>query len=276
MELNRVGICTLGLQMLALPAALDEIARLGVSGVDLWQVSPYYEGRGHLASGASPEECEEVKAMAADRSLRIVHLASYPGLMFHSEVEMERINDLAWAKETADLCAACGIPAMRVAAGRGETLDRLDVVAPLLRQAAEYAARYGVRLCLETHHGLPTCRADWVRAILDAVGAPNLGVLYDPANLAPDDGYKDVPRLVGDRIFHVHLKNLRLGLDGKRAAAWAGPASGAVDMAWVLDALRDCGYEGVFAIEHESFREHPSLDEARQGLGEWVRFLEGR
>lgn len=273
MDLSRVGACTLGLRMLDLGSALDVLAELQIVGVDLWEVSPYYENRGHIANTASAETRRRLKQLVADRGLRLDHLASYPGLAFNAVNELDRVGDLAWAKETIQLCADCAIPAMRIGAGRGESLDDLAIVAPLLRQASDHAAQRGVRLAMETHPGLPTCRADWIRAILDEVGSDNLGVLYDPGNLAPQDGYKDVPRLMGDRIYHVHLKNVHLAEDGRSAHGWARPTDGPTDMAWVLEALADCGYAGPMAIEFEAFHDNASADEAREGLKQWVEFL---
>jgi len=259
--------------MLDLEPALDELARIGFTGVDLWQVSPYYDGKGHVASDAPAAERQRVRRLAADRGLELQHLASYPGLAFAAESESERRRDLAWAKETIRLCADLAMPVMRVAAGRGETLDHLPTVAPLLKEAADCAAGLGVRLCLETHHGLPTCRADWIAAVLDAVGSPNLGVLYDPANLAPDNAYKDVPRLLADRIFHVHIKNVYLDADGRKAVRPAFPPLGAADIQWVLKALADAGYDGNFAVEFEPHKPDCSVDEARKGLTQWLDFL---
>jgi len=273
MDLSRVGACTLGLRMLDLEPALDELADLGLTGVDLWQTSPYYENRGHFCSDDSTEDREWLARLVADRGLRLDHFASYPGLAFSSELEADRTNDLAWAKQTIDLCADCNIPIMRIGPGRGETLDHLDIVASLLRQATDYATPKGVRLVLETHLGLPTCRADWIVTLLESVGSETLGVLYDPGNLVAGEAYKDVPRLLGDRILHVHLKSAHLAEDGKSVTGWAHPAEGAADMTWVLEALADCGYAGNFAIEYEAFREDASVEDARAGLTEWIEFL---
>lgn len=276
MDPSRIGACTLGLRMLELEHALDELKSLGFVGVDLWQVSPYYNNQGHVASDAPPEERERVKRMVADRGMKLVHLASYPGVKFRKVSDEERRADLVWARETIDLCVDLGIPVMRVSTGRGEDIDELDRLCSALREACEYASDKGVKLGIETHHGNLTVSTDCTRQVFDAVGMDNLGLLYDPGNLAPHGIYKETISAFADRVFHVHFKNIDLDENGAKAVAWADPDKGATDFDWVLKALDDCGYDGPIAVEFEGFKEDVTVEEARAGLKSWLDYLSTR
>ena len=61
MEMKRIGACTLGLRMLGLEEALDQIKEAGYAGIDIWQVSPYYDNQGHVGTDDSPARRAEAK-----------------------------------------------------------------------------------------------------------------------------------------------------------------------------------------------------------------------
>lgn len=78
-----------------------------------------------------------------------------------------------------------------------------------IQETAEYAARYGVRICIETHIGSLTMSVrDTVRLIED-VNMANVGMLFDYAwvELAGVEGGAEAVRKAGRHIFHVHVKD---------------------------------------------------------------------
>jgi sugar phosphate isomerase/epimerase len=127
--------------------------------------------------------------------------------------------------------------------------------------------REGVRFGLEVH---PTEIAyDFVttRRALEAIGHRNtFGINFDPSHLAHQ--FLDSAAFVeefAERIYHVHIKDSRKRLDGRRSIlgghlnfgeperGWdfVSPGHGDVDFESLLRALNRIGYEGPLSIEWE-------------------------
>ncbi len=125
----------------------------------------------------------------------------------------------------------------------------------------------GVRYCLEVH---PTEIAyDFVttRRALDAIGSrPEFGLNFDPSHMVPQ--FLDAAAFVeefADRIYHVHVKDSRRRLDGRRsilgshlefgeaARGWdfVSAGRGDVDFDALIRALNRIGYAGPLSIEWE-------------------------
>lgn len=125
----------------------------------------------------------------------------------------------------------------------------------------------GVRFGLEVH---PTEIAyDFVttRRTLDAIGRrPGFGINFDPSHLSHQ--FLDSAAFIeefADRIYHVHIKDARRRLDGRRGIlgshlnfgdgerGWdfVSPGRGDVDFESVIRALNRIGYDGPLSIEWE-------------------------
>ena len=125
----------------------------------------------------------------------------------------------------------------------------------------------GVRFALEVH---PTEIAyDFVtaRKALEAVDhRPGFGINFDPSHFAHQ--FLDSAAFVqefADRIYHVHVKDSRKALDGRRSIlgghlnfgedgrGWdfVSPGRGDVDFESLFRALNRIGYEGPLSIEWE-------------------------
>jgi sugar phosphate isomerase/epimerase len=125
----------------------------------------------------------------------------------------------------------------------------------------------GVRFALEVH---PTEIAyDFVttRRTLDAVDRRDaFGINFDPSHLVPQ--FLDPAAFVdefGDRIYHVHVKDCKRRLDGRRSIlashlefgepdrGWdfVSPGHGDVDFDGVFRALNRSGYDGPLSVEWE-------------------------
>jgi sugar phosphate isomerase/epimerase len=125
----------------------------------------------------------------------------------------------------------------------------------------------GVRYCLEVH---PTEIAyDFVttRKTLDAIGnRPEFGLNFDPSHMIPQ--FLDPAAFIeefADRIYHVHVKDSRRRLDGRRsilgshlefgegARGWdfVSAGRGDVDFDAMIRALNRIEYAGPLSIEWE-------------------------
>lgn len=146
---------------------------------------------------------------------------------------------------------------------------RRDIMLGAMKRLGEYGKAAGCRIAIETGPERP----ETLKAFLDDIASPFIGVNYDPANLVMVLDHVDPVKGVytlKDHIFHCHVK------DGKQLQ-YAGPervygffaeggigdmrleeyfvetalGDGDVDFVAWLKALDEIGYKGYFAIERE-------------------------
>jgi D-psicose/D-tagatose/L-ribulose 3-epimerase len=127
--------------------------------------------------------------------------------------------------------------------GRGPTEQELEWSAAGLRQAARYAADYGVRLALEPVSRYETYVLNTTEqglAMLDRIGESNVGLQLDTyhMNIEERDFYAPLVR-AGSRLFHVHACENDRGTPGVGLVQWDR----------VFAALRDISYSGGLSIE---------------------------
>lgn len=134
-----------------------------------------------------------------------------------------------------------------------------------LRAVADEFAGAGLAVALET--GQET--ADTLRAFLEQLDRPNVGVNFDPANMilyGQGDPVAAV-RVLGPWLRQVHIK------DARRAAqpgVWGQEVvvgTGEVDWPAFLAALHECGFAGDCCIEREAGEQRAAdITAARQFL----------
>jgi L-ribulose-5-phosphate 3-epimerase len=119
----------------------------------------------------------------------------------------------------------------------GLPLDRAPEIAQLAR-------KHGVRVGIENH---PERNADEVLAKIGD-DADVLGACIDTGWWLTQ-GYDPVAAVRGlsKHLFHIHLKDIRAA--GKHETCALG--DGLLDVAAVLAALREVGYDGYLSVEHE-------------------------
>src|SRR5262249_2245717 len=101
-----------------------------------------------------------------------------------------------------------------------------------------------------------------------------VGVIHDAGNMVYEgyEQYRMGLELLGPYLAHVHFKNARWEIAGPRPdgstawrVTWAPLAGGAVDVAALLAALREVGYDEWIAFEDFS-TEQPAAERARGNL----------
>ena len=122
-----------------------------------------------------------------------------------------------------------------------------------LKAIADHAGELGLRVALEPlHHSM---RGDWTTIstldealdLIDAAGAPNVGVLVDVWHLGESASLADEIRAAGALVFDVHVSDRRVPTRG-----WcdrALPGDGSIEFEPILDALAAIGYGGWYEIE---------------------------
>lgn len=127
--------------------------------------------------------------------------------------------------------------------GRGRTPEEWGWCVEVLRAAAEYAERVGVRLSVEPLNRFEVyflnTAADANRLVAE-VNHPSLGYLYDTFHANIEE--RDIARSITDNargINHVHISENDRGIPGRGHVHWAE----------TFAALRQIGYDGWLTIE---------------------------
>jgi inosose dehydratase len=150
-------------------------------------------------------------------------------------------------------------------AGRGDVAVRLSATARValvdaLRAAASVAAEAGIRAVLHPHAGGYVEFEDEIAAVLCAFEPDLLGLCLDTGHaLYAGSDPAALIRTYGDRLDHLHLKDvdgavLARGLgfwDAVAAGVFCPLGDGLLDLDAVRAALADAGYDGPATIEQD-------------------------
>src|SRR5437016_3423614 len=154
----------------------------------------------------------------------------------------------------------------------GYPAPRQEIITEALKQFAkqwhpilDVARECGVRFACEVHPGQLAFDLYSAELVLDALdGREEFGFTFDPSHLHwqgvdPAEFVRRFP----DRIYHVHVKDAVLTLNGRsgilgsylpygdarRGWDFRAPGRGGIDWEAVIRALNDLGYEGPLAVE---------------------------
>jgi D-psicose/D-tagatose/L-ribulose 3-epimerase len=127
--------------------------------------------------------------------------------------------------------------------GKGPTNEDFEYSAEGLKTVANYAKKYGVRLCLEPANRYENYLINTVEdslKMLDAINEPNAGLLLDTyhMNIEEKDMYKSIVS-AKDKIFHFHVNENDRGIPGTGHIPWDD----------VFKALKEINYDKIVAIE---------------------------
>jgi sugar phosphate isomerase/epimerase len=138
-------------------------------------------------------------------------------------------------------------------AGERLETEARRIVVQGLRAVARVAADLGLRLALEPVH--PSIRHDWslvctlpeTLELIEEIGEPNLGVLFDTWHLGDAPEVLKAARRHASRIFGVHVNDRR-----EPTRSWKDrtfPGEGTLDLPAILGALDAGGYNGWYDLE---------------------------
>ncbi|OGO06038.1 MAG: hypothetical protein A2Y73_03605, partial [Chloroflexi bacterium RBG_13_56_8] len=131
----------------------------------------------------------------------------------------------------------------------GDDAARWAVLTDFYRRLIAQAENSGVKIAL--HTGAWMWTYDALVRLMQEIPSPCNGVTYCTGASWPSEGegiYDMVHRL-GEKIFHVHLRNVKMVPGEPRAQeVWFG--SGEPDLSRAIRALREIGYQGDLMAEH--------------------------
>lgn len=291
----------LGLLTAAFPTlSLDEVATWAAAhGFETIEVAVWpagggaarrYAGTAHIdVENLDQSQADRIVGDLADKGLSISALAYYPNPLSADAAE----SAAAFEHLRAVIRAAklLGVPTVGTFAGRDKTTsldENFDRFAQLFPALVHFAGDQGVRVAIENcpmifsgdewpgGNNIAYSPANW-RRMFEIIPDENFGLNFDPSHLVWQ--FIDIPRAVhefGERIFHVHAKDLEVRTDGlyehgvmSAGVGWQVPRlCGLGEVKWgeFFGALYSVGYDYVASVEHEDRAFEGSVDIVQRGF----------
>jgi sugar phosphate isomerase/epimerase len=223
-----------------LETALQHIAWAGYDGVELASIPGMVE---HLRADA------DAARLAAIRSL-----ASRYGLALYAIEATGNLLDQAALGRLGGVLECAGdleIPIVNIgSSGTAEDDRTFQPVLDQLAALAERANTLGVTLGVKAHVGASLWNGQTLLRALQAIPNPAFGVNFDPSHLyrANEDPADTVWRLQG-HVVACHMRD-NAGRDKKVSPPEQQvPGNGDMDLAAIVAALRDTGYDSYLTFE---------------------------
>jgi inosose dehydratase len=182
-----------------------------------------------------------------------------------------REGELAFVERRAKFFADAGADVVVLAATTGsesyEEIAELDEgqwreLFESLKAVEEICDRHGVTVSLHHHYGTVIERDDQLRRFLEG---SDMGLCLDTGHLVIGGSDPvEIAELAGDRVNHVHLKDVDQDLVGRVATRELSYKEGAtrgmyrplgdgdVDVGRVIDLLERAGYRGWYVLEQDT------------------------
>jgi sugar phosphate isomerase/epimerase len=210
--------------------------------------------------GVDPSELEHALAACKHHGVRVTGIS--PGIYkYVRSIEAARDELAARFRPSVELArrlelnsivvfGPCKPDATDTDGPAHSSADPPDWVLRALHELADAARDCGVRALIEPEPLSYTDTAAATAELLHRVGREELGVNYDPGNIAWSEGGdpRDGVALLAPFIANVHVKNL---LDAPRSAApsWSPADRGIIDYEHQFRELRRIGYKGPISLE---------------------------
>lgn len=179
--------------------------------------------------------------------------AAYQGGLLIAQGEQRQTNFTHYRRRL-ELCQALGIPLLLIAADYALSVDHTSMqrAAVSLKQAAQWAAGFDVKLGLEFRGGPAICtNLDTAISLVEEVREPNVGVCLDVFHFYKGPSKADdLARLTASNLAHVQLCDVA-GLPRELMAESDRilPGEGDFQLAPIIDTLNRINYEGCISLE---------------------------
>jgi protein FrlC len=233
-----------------LDEAIQRTAAAGFDGIDIWGGRPHAYRR-----DLSEREIAALRQLIRDEGLAVASFIPaqfrYPTSLC-SPNQTVRQDSVRYIQDSIETAAALGAPIVSVCPGHtlyGQSKeDGIQCLSESLWAITEFAARHTIRIAIEPADKyetdlLPTCTDSL--ELIERLGYENLGVLLDNGHAhVVGESAADVVRLLGDKLFHVHVDDN----DGVRDQHLV-PGEGNFEFPPFIAALQGAGYDGYLAAE---------------------------
>jgi sugar phosphate isomerase/epimerase len=219
-------------------------ADAGCTAMEVWLTKLEVHLESHSAA--------DTRKLLEDRRVTLA-AASYQGGLLLSQGEQRKAHYDHFRKRL-DLCQQFGIGILLVVADFNAKVDAtaLERAIVSLRQAAQWAAAFDVRLALEFRGSDTFCASlDTALALVAQCGEPNVGVNLDVFHYYTGPSkFEDFDLLTADRLAFVQLSDVagvprELATDADRVL----PGDGDFRLGLIVERLRALGYDGWVSLE---------------------------
>lgn len=228
-------------------AFAEDVAACAAAGCDALEVW-LTKLETHLESHSAAD----TRRLVTDKGVALV-AASYQGGLLLSQGE-ERKAHFDHFRRRLDICEQLGIPTLLVVADFAGTVDAtaLERAVVSLRQAAQWAAGFGVRLALEFRAKSSFCAClETALRLVASCGEHNVGVNLDVFHYCTGPSKaEDLELLTLENLAFVQLADVagvprELAADSDRIL----PGDGDFRLEPILSRLKALGYAGYVSVE---------------------------
>lgn len=263
-----------------LTRAIEEIAALGYQGIELLADVPHL-----FAPAVDAELLSRVGQGLIQNALAVSNLNSNTAIGYYGREFWEPLFEpslanpdpaarqwrIDYTRAIIDLAHRLASPMISITSGRpvpgcepGRGLELLkDSLAALL----PYATAKNIRIGIEYEPGLLIENCEDLAIFLDEMNSPILGANLDLGHSqVAGEEIKNVTRRLGEKIFHIHLEDIR-----GRKHYHLIPGQGDMNFHAILSALQDISYHGFVCVELYTCHQNPT-EAARQAREYLLQF----
>ena len=211
---------------------------------------------------------QETKKLIADAGLKMHVFGT--SVKFHEADKRE--ENIEQGKKAIDVCAAMGIPYIRIFGDQIGDADEKTIIDQVIsgsKELCEYAKGTGVEVLLEVHGQFNVLER--VLAVCEGVAMDNFGLVWDVAHSDKTygDDYKVFYDGIKPYIRHIHIKDHK-HVDGGFDLCRLG--EGDIPILPIVRMLIDDGYDGRFSLEWEKLW-HPELAEPEVAFVDYLELM---
>ena len=276
----RLGFLVRPLRDLSLKQLVEWAAKNGFEALEI-DARP---GNKHVdVTSLDGERAREISRLLDQHNITISSLGYYVNNLLPDDQKRKEYHQ--HIKLMIDACNLLDVGVVGTFVGSipGEGIERnIEAVGEHFAPLVEYANDNNVKIAVENcpmvggigeyrtpcaPGNIAYCPENWEK-IFEKVGLDNLGLNLDPSHLCWQEiDYVEVARQYGDRVYHVHAKDVdfvssrkfRTGILhsesglGSSTGTWRFriPGWGVIDWPAFISALAERGYDYVISVEHE-------------------------
>jgi 2-keto-myo-inositol isomerase len=194
----------------------------------------------------------DTRKAIGDAGIKIV-AAAYQGGLLLSQGEQRRVH-FDHFRRRLDLCQVFGITTLIVTGDFNQAITPtvLERAVVSMKQAAQWAAGFGVRLAFEFRGNDPFCSSlDTALALIGQCREENIGICFDVFHYYKGPSkFEDLDRISPEKLFHVQLCDVaglprELMSDSDRIM----PGEGEFQLESIIKKLNTLGYSGPISLE---------------------------
>ncbi|HLJ97600.1 MAG TPA: sugar phosphate isomerase/epimerase family protein [Gemmataceae bacterium] len=223
---------------------VEAYAEAGWTAMEVWLTK--------LENHLKTHSVAQTRQLLQDRQMTLA-AASYQGGLLLSQGEQRRVH-YDQLRQRADLCQQFGIATLLVVADFQEAVNStaLERAVISLKQAAQWAAGFDVRLALEFRGKATFCASlDTALALVSQCGESNVGINLDVFHYYTGPSkFEDLRLLTPATLGFVQFSDLagvprELATDADRIL----PGDGDFQLKAIVEQLRAVGYDGWVSLE---------------------------